>query len=126
MLCVAAALASGQNTLTLAQAIEEAVAGHPDAAVAEARVAVARASRVQAALSPNPRLFLQSENTRFWGSPSFSYPNDTDNFLYLSQVFERGGKRESRVASADSAIRRAEADREAARRRMRARWRRST
>lgn len=115
---MAAALAHGQNTLTLAQAIEEAVGNHPDVAVAEARVAVARAGRVQAALSPNPRLVLQSENTRFWGSPAFSYPNDTDNFVYLSQVFERGGKRDSRVASADSVIRRAEADRDAARRRV--------
>lgn len=115
---MAAALACSQSTLNLSQAIEEAVGAHPDISVADARVAIARAARVQASLSPNPRLFLQSENTRFWGSPSFSYPNDTDNFLYLSQSFERGNKRERRVDSADSVIRRAEAERDAARRRI--------
>lgn len=118
ILCAAAALAYGQSTLTLGQAIEEAVGAHPDVAVAEARVAVARAALVQGGLSPNPRLFLQSENTRFWGSPSFSYPNDSDNFLYVSKVFERGGKRENRIASAEIGIQRAEAERDAARRRI--------
>ena len=118
ILCAAAAVAYGQSALTLAQAIQEAAASHPDIAVADARVAVARAGRIQAGLSPNPRLFLQSENTRFWGSPAFSYPSDTDNFLYLSQVFERGGKRDNRVTSAESSIKRAEAERDAARRRV--------
>jgi cobalt-zinc-cadmium efflux system outer membrane protein len=116
ILCVAVGLAHGQSALSLAQATDEAINAHPDIAVAEARIAVARASRVQAALSPNPRLFLQSENTRFWGSPSFSYPTDSDNFLYVSQVFERGGKRDRRMEAADQAIRRAEAERDAARR----------
>ena len=107
-----------QSPLTLAEAIDEAASNHPEIAAAEARIGVARAARIQAGLSPNPRLFLQSENTRFWGSPAFSYANDTDNFLYLSQVFERGGKRERRVESADATIQRAEADRDVARRRV--------
>ncbi|HYP08736.1 MAG TPA: TolC family protein [Bryobacteraceae bacterium] len=118
ILCLTAALACAQATLSLNQAVEEATGKHPDVASAEARVAVARAARVQATLLPNPRLFLQTENTRFWGSPAFSFPNDTDNFLYLSQVLERGDKRERRTESADALIRRAEADRDVTRRRI--------
>jgi cobalt-zinc-cadmium efflux system outer membrane protein len=118
ILCLGAGFIYAQSPLTLSQAIDEAASNHPEIAAADARIAVARAARIQAALSPNPRLFLQSENTRFWGSPAFSYPNDTDNFLYLSQVFERGGKRERRMEAADATIQRAEADRDVARRRI--------
>jgi outer membrane protein TolC len=53
--------------------------------------------RVQAGLKPNPRLILQSENARFAGSSPFHYEQDTDNFGYVSQVFEAGGKRQSRI-----------------------------
>jgi cobalt-zinc-cadmium efflux system outer membrane protein len=64
---------------------------------ASARVTAAEGLRVQAGLKPNPRLILQSENARFGGSSPFRYSTDTDNFGYLSQVFEAGGKRKSRI-----------------------------
>ncbi|MBL8239590.1 MAG: hypothetical protein JNM66_19360 [Bryobacterales bacterium] len=58
--------------------------------------------RAQAVLKPNTRLFLQMENGRFWGIPSFVYPRDEDSFLYASQVIETGRKRSMRTAFAES------------------------
>jgi cobalt-zinc-cadmium efflux system outer membrane protein len=66
--------------------------------------------RRQAGLAPNPRLTLQSENTRFHGTPGFNYPNDADSFAYLSQVFEAGGKRSRRVDLANETVKRSEAE----------------
>jgi cobalt-zinc-cadmium efflux system outer membrane protein len=111
-----AVLLQAQTPLNISTAIEEAVSAHPDVAAAEARIAAARGARIQAALAPNPRLILQSENTRLWGTPPLSYWRDTDNFLYLQQVFERPDKRRDRVSAADAAVLRAEAERDLARR----------
>lgn len=58
----------------------------------------------------NPRLILQSENTRPYGP--FVWLRDTDNFAYLQQTFETGGKRERRVDLAAAAQHRAELERE--------------
>jgi outer membrane protein, heavy metal efflux system len=82
---------SAQARLTLADAVSEALAGNPQVATAAARVAVAEGLRVQAGMAPNPRLILQSENTRFYGSPPFLYPRDADSYAFLAQVIETGG-----------------------------------
>jgi cobalt-zinc-cadmium efflux system outer membrane protein len=74
------------------------------------RIRSAEGFRYQAALKPNPLLTVQSENTRFWGKPSFSFPNATDDFVYLSQVFETGGKRRRRIEFAQSGVQSAEAE----------------
>jgi outer membrane protein, heavy metal efflux system len=113
---VTATLLHGQAPLSISTAIEEAVSNHPEVAAAEARIAAARGARIQAGLAPNPRLILQSENTRLWGTPPLSYWRDTDNFLYLQQVFERPDKRRDRVSAAEATVLRAEADRDLARR----------
>jgi cobalt-zinc-cadmium efflux system outer membrane protein len=75
-----------------------------------ARVGVAEGLRVQAGLSPNPRLIIQLENTRFWGSPPFSYPQDTQTYAYAAQTFETGGKRNHRVELATENVRSSELD----------------
>jgi cobalt-zinc-cadmium efflux system outer membrane protein len=95
----------GQAGLTLAEAIAEANASHPQNLAARDRVSSAEGLRRQAGLTYNPRLFLQAENYRFWSSPSLDYRTDTDNFGYLTQVFESGGKRERRVEVASSVVR---------------------
>lgn len=73
---------------------------------------MAEGLRRQAGLTFNPRLVLQSENTRPYGNPSFVYPRDTDNFAYLSQTFETGGKRDRRVELASASLRRTELERD--------------
>jgi cobalt-zinc-cadmium efflux system outer membrane protein len=97
-----------QARLTLADAVSEALSGNPQLATAAARVAVAEGLRHQAGVAPNPRLFLQSENTRFYGSPAFSYPRDADSYAYLAQTIETGGKRHRRVELAAGNVRRSE------------------
>jgi len=73
-------------------------------AASSSRITAAQGSRRQAGLRPNPRLFLQSENTRFGGATPFHYPRDADNFAYLSQVFETAGKRDRRIELASQDI----------------------
>lgn len=111
-----------QEPLRLADAVRQALAVSPLLASGAARVAQAEGLRQQASLTLNPRLFLQSENTRFGnGSQPFVYSRSTDNFLYASQVFETGGKRERRVEVAAQAVQRVQREGEAVRRQVIAR-----
>jgi outer membrane protein TolC len=94
-----------QTQLTLADAVSQGLAGNPALAVAAARENAAEGLRRQAGLSPNPRLVVQLENTRLWESPSFSYPRDTQNYAFVSQTLETGGKRDRRVELAAKNVR---------------------
>ena len=98
----------GQARLTLADAVARALNGNPLLSVASAHISVAEGLRKQAGLSPNPRLIVQLENTRFWENPSFSYPQDTATYAFLAQTVETGGKRNRRVALATQEIRSSE------------------
>jgi outer membrane protein, heavy metal efflux system len=98
----------GQARLTLADAVAQALKSNPLLSVASAHVSAAEGLRKQAGLSPNPRLIVQLENTRFWGSPPFSYPQDTATYAFLAQTVETGGKRNRRVALATEGIRSSE------------------
>jgi cobalt-zinc-cadmium efflux system outer membrane protein len=101
-----------QVRLTLADAVSEALTGNPQITAAAARVAVAEGLRHQASLGPNPRLFLQSENSRFGGSPPFSYPRDADTYAFIAQTIETGGKRQRRVDAATENVHRSELERQ--------------
>ena len=65
---------------------------------------------VQAGLRPNPRLYLQSEDLRPWADNS-DFPDATEDYAYLGQLFELGGKRAKRIDAARANVRQAEADR---------------
>ena len=104
-LIVLQASLQAQTALGLAEAVRYAQAHHPQLQAAQERVRVATGARVQAALRPNPRLTIQSENSRTWQTPSFSFPRDADNFAYLSHLFETAGKRSKRVDYAEAGIR---------------------
>jgi outer membrane protein, heavy metal efflux system len=104
VLAIAPAL-SGQTPLTLRDAVSQALASHPALAAATARLNVAEGLRKQAGLSPNPRLIVQLENTRFWGTPAFSYPADTQTYAYVAQTVETAGKRGRRVDLANENVR---------------------
>jgi cobalt-zinc-cadmium efflux system outer membrane protein len=93
------------------QAISRAMQSHQLLASGESRVEAAQGAHQQAAFRPNPRLYLQNENTRF-GSAShpFRFAQETDNFVYVSQVIEAPGKRSSRLALGDELIRRRQAE----------------
>jgi cobalt-zinc-cadmium efflux system outer membrane protein len=114
-----------QVTLSVAQAVEKAFATHPLLAEARQRVASAEGLHRQAGLAPNPRLLLQSENTRIPVNTPFVYGRDTDNFALLSQTFEWGGKRTRRVEAAAAGIERARQELEVLRRQIAMRVRRA-
>jgi outer membrane protein, heavy metal efflux system len=107
-----------QTRLTLADAVSQALAENLQLAVAAARVNVAEGLRIQAGLSPNPRLIVQLENTRFWETPPFSYTQDTDTYAFLAQTFETGGKRGRRVELAAENVHGSELDLELQRRQI--------
>jgi cobalt-zinc-cadmium efflux system outer membrane protein len=110
-----------QTTLTPESAVQIALEQHPFLTAAESRIAAAEGLRMQAGLKPNPRLYLQSENTRFGGSTPFRFAHETDNFAYASQGFEGGGKRARRVEFALENTRTREAERVMLRRQTAAR-----
>ena len=64
----------------------------------------------QAGLGLNPRLFLTAEDLRPWAS-DYDFPNQTEDYGYLSQTFEVSGKRRKRVALAQAQLAQAEASR---------------
>ena len=83
--------------------------------LADARVEEARGRLRQAGLGLNPRLFLQSEDLRPWAD-NFSFPDQTEDYGYLSQTFELDGKRTKRVALGNTRLKQAEAERDLRRR----------
>jgi outer membrane protein, heavy metal efflux system len=110
LLAASACCLQAQSGLSLSDAIRKAQSTHPLIRAARERVRAAEGNRVQADRRPNPRLTVQTENLRSWGSPAFSFPDDTDDFVTLSQVFEIGGKRSLRTELADTGIRAAQAE----------------
>lgn len=87
-----------QQLLPLEEAVEIALQQHPLRESAQQRVESARQLTAQAGARPNPRLFIQSENWNFSGATQQPIASTfTDQFLYASQVIERGGKRARRV-----------------------------
>lgn len=108
--------ANAQTALSLHDAIAQALENNPTIQASNERIATAQGLRQQAGLMLNPKLILQTENTRPQGP--FVFPRDTDNFAYLQQIFETAGKREKRTEAASAAVRRAELERELVRRQL--------
>lgn len=109
LLCLCSVACFGQQ-LSLHQAIEQALAG-PQAQGAAAQVDIVHGQLRQAGLGLNPRLFLQSEDWRPWAD-GFDFPNETENYGFLSQTFETDGKRNKRVALAKARLQEAQSQQE--------------
>jgi len=114
MACCAAA----QEPLTLEAAVERALASHPLLAEGRERVESARGQLRQAPLTFNPKLILQAENYRNWGSRPIPTSRETDDFAYLQQTFETAGKRGKRAELASRGLRAAELELAVLRRRV--------
>jgi cobalt-zinc-cadmium efflux system outer membrane protein len=93
-----------QAHLSLGSALDRARMQNPQVAMAQARVSEAEGMRNQASLIPNPSLYASSENTPLGGSQPFTFGNDTDDYVYLIQKIELGGKRSRRVAFASENV----------------------
>ncbi len=97
---VLAVPAPAQTGLSLHDAIAEAETS-PVARQGRDRVNEAEGLLRQAGLRPNPHLFLTADDLRPWDSHN-DFPNQTEDYAYLSQIFELGGKRRSRVGLAQA------------------------
>src|ERR1700758_1226887 len=109
VLFLAARSAHGQTSLSLEQAIRMAQ-NSPAARIAGSEVNAIQGQLRQAGMRPNPRLFLQSEDLRPWAS-DYTFSQQTEDFGYISQTLEIGGKRGNRVELAGAQLRQTEAQR---------------
>lgn len=112
LLWAAAAQAQTTAGFTLRDAISAALSHHPEMEAFQQRTSAAEGYLQQAALKPNLRLFMQSENTRFWGLPKFSYADATDNWFYFGHRLETAGKRKLRVEVAQTGVNQSNLDRQ--------------
>lgn len=102
----------GQIQLHFNDAVAQATQNNPQLTAAAARVQSAEGLRLQAGLKPNPRAILQLENYRAWEQPPFALSYSPDNYVYATQLIERGHKRERRVDAADATVVRAQLERD--------------
>jgi cobalt-zinc-cadmium efflux system outer membrane protein len=98
------AVLADEAELSLGSALDRARMRNPQVAIARARVSEAEGMREQAGLIPNPSLYASSENTPLGGSQPFTFGNDTDDYVYLTEKIELGGKRSRRVAFASERV----------------------
>ena len=105
---VTAAPVCAQTGLSLHDAIAEAETS-PVARQGQDRVNEAQGLVRQAGLRPNPHLFLTADDLRPWNS-NFDFPNQTEDYAYISQLFELGGKRRSRIGFAQANAQRTKAE----------------
>jgi cobalt-zinc-cadmium efflux system outer membrane protein len=97
---------------SLKEALAAATDSNPALLANSDRVAAAQGLQVQAALKPNPRVVIQSENLRAWESPGQAFWRETDTYIYGAQVLERGQKRERRMDYGAAGVERAMSERD--------------
>jgi cobalt-zinc-cadmium efflux system outer membrane protein len=83
--------------LDVNRAVEIALSNNPALQAAAARTRGALGLERQAGLRPNPSLVFDTENIRFWGTPSIEASRELDIFAYMSQPLEWPGKKARRL-----------------------------
>jgi outer membrane protein TolC len=109
-----AASALAQQTLTVREAVDRALASRPSLKAEAERVTVAEGLRQQAAARPNPEFQFQNENLR----PGQTYSRDVDTLAYVVQPLDILGKRGRRIDAAGQTVTRTQAEYELAKQRM--------
>src|SRR5262245_53003781 len=99
-LVLIAQAAPSARKVTLEEAVARALNAAPALKAREELVTAAQAQIAQSGALPNPTLDAEVENVA--GSDRFSGFDQAEMTVSLSQRFERGGKRESRVALAEA------------------------
>lgn len=109
---MAADTASGGLPLSAAQAQALALERNPDLAIAKSTVASARANVLAAGAAPNPVLGVSTSSIDLGGHNGSGplWRKRVDSIVSLSQLIERGGKRELRRENAEHQVRAADAD----------------
>jgi cobalt-zinc-cadmium efflux system outer membrane protein len=102
----ASASAMAQQTLTLREAVDRALASRPSLKAEAERVHVAEGLRQQAGARPNPEFQFQNENLR----PGMTYTQDVDTLAYVVQPLDVLGKRARRIDAAAQGVARTQAE----------------
>ena len=113
VLFLLACAAQAQDSLNVHDAVQYAIRNSPELRIAEQRVGVSAGLLRQAGVWKNPRFFFQTENLQ---TSDFDFSQDADTYALITQPVELPGKRSSRVAVAQSSYRRAQLQRDRARR----------
>jgi outer membrane protein TolC len=104
-----------QTKLSIKDAVSLALSRRPELRASLDRVESSGGLRQQAAMRPNPRLILQTEDLR---PSNFNLGRDSQSYLYASQVFEARGKRGGRMAVTDQIVERNRAQVDSVRRQI--------
>lgn len=91
-----------QMPLSLKTVLQRTQANHPSLQLYREKAAVIEANRLQAGLSPNPELSFSLENAL--GSNEAKGVSGIEGTLLISQLFERGDKKQRRIAVQDSKL----------------------
>ncbi|RZQ55035.1 hypothetical protein C1E23_00415 [Pseudoalteromonas phenolica] len=91
-----------QTPLSLKTVLQRTQANHPGLQLYKEKAAVIEANRLQAGLSPNPELSFSLENAL--GSNEAKGVSGIEGTLLISQLFERGDKKQRRIAVQDSKL----------------------
>lgn len=91
-----------QTTLGLKTVLQRTQSNHPSLQLYKEKAAVIEANRLQAGLSPNPELSFSLENA--FGSNEAHGVSGIEGTLLISQLFERGDKKQRRIAVQDSKL----------------------
>jgi outer membrane protein, heavy metal efflux system len=97
---------AAEATLSLQEAIDQALASRPSLKADAERVSVAQGLRKQAGAIPNPEFQFQNENLR----PGQTYTRDVDTLAMINQPLDVLGKRPARIAAAGKGVARSQAD----------------
>jgi outer membrane protein, heavy metal efflux system len=90
------------RAISLAQALQRALAANPRLTAAERDIGIATGLKVQAGAFRNPDLSFELDNAL--GSGPFKGLQAAETTLQLSQLVELGGKREARLAAGEAGI----------------------
>ncbi|TMP80764.1 hypothetical protein CWB73_10120 [Pseudoalteromonas phenolica] len=91
-----------QTPLSLKNVLQRTQANHPSLQLYKEKAAVIEANRLQAGLSPNPELSFSLENA--FGTNEAKGVSGVEVTLLISQLFERGDKKQRRIAMQDSKL----------------------
>jgi len=105
---------AAQSSLSLRDAVDQALQSRASLKAEAERVPVAEGRRLQAGLRPNPEFQFGNENLR----PGQTYTRDVDILAYVTWPLDILGKRGQRVAVAEQTVSRTEAELELARRQV--------
>jgi outer membrane protein, heavy metal efflux system len=100
-----------EATLSLQEAIDQALASRVSLKADAERVSIAQGLRKQAGAIPNPEFQFQNENLR----PGQTYTRDVDTLAMINQPLDVLGKRPARIAAAAKGVARSQADYDLAR-----------